>query len=100
MTLILTGNIAAQGGPQMTDTTRVSEAVARPVRTAIQAAPAAAITEFVDAFIYDLNDRQYGALLVLLTLVIAWVQAAYENSRGKALWFRKVGPTTSPVAGQ
>lgn len=84
----------------MTDTTRVSEALARPARTAIQAAPAAAITEFVDAFFYDMADKQYAALLVMLTLLFGWLQAAYENAQGKGLWFRKVGSTTAPVVGQ
>lgn len=84
----------------MPDTTRVSEAIARPARTAIQAAPAAAITEFVDAFFYDMADKQYAALLVMLTLMFGWAQALYENNRGRGLWFRKVGPTTAPVEGQ
>lgn len=84
----------------MTDTARVSEAIARPARTAIQAAPAAAIVEFVDVFFYDMNDKQYAALLVMLTLLFGYAQAAYENSRGKALWLRKVGPTTAPLEGQ
>ena len=83
----------------MSDTTRVSEAIARPARTAIQVVPSAAITEFVDAFIYDMNDRQYAALVVMLTLLFAWIQAAYENAKGRGLWFRAVPPTNQPAAG-
>lgn len=84
----------------MPDMTRVSEAIARPARTAIQAVPAGAITEFVDAFLYDMTDRQYGALVVLLTLLFGWGQAAFENYRGAGLWFREVPPAEQPVAGE
>ncbi len=58
---------------------------ANPIRTAIQLAPAAVITEFSDAFIHDFNDRQYAALLGLLTLVISFVQNKIEERKGKAL---------------
>ena len=85
----------------MTNTpSTVSESVARPARTAIQAVPAGAITEFVDAFIYDMSDRQYGAAVVLLTLLFGWAQAAFENHRGEALWLRRVPPTDTPVEGR
>lgn len=83
----------------MSDTTRVSEAIARPARTAIQVVPSAAITEFWDAFVYDMNDRQYAALVVLLTLIFGYAQAAYENHKGKGLWLRSVPPTDQPAAG-
>lgn len=83
----------------MSKTTRVSEAIARPARTAIQAAPSAIITEFIDSFFYDMADKQYAALLMLLTLLFAWIQAAYENAKGRGLWFRAVGPTEQPVEG-
>jgi hypothetical protein len=80
----------------MSETT-VSEAVARPARTAIQVVPSAAITEFVDAFLYDMTDRQYAALVVVLTLAFGWAQAAIENARGKGLWLRDVPPKRAPV---
>lgn len=61
---------------------RVSEALARPTRTLVQAAPAGALTEFTDVFIYDMNDRQYAALVVVLTLLFGWGQVLVENAKG------------------
>lgn len=77
---------------------RASAAITRPARTAIQATPAFAVTEFVDAFLYDMTDRQYGAAVVLLTLVIGWAQTLVENRTGRGL-LRDVPPTTDPVPG-
>lgn len=71
--------------------TRAPAAVARPTRTALQAAPAYVVTEFVDAWLYDMSDRQYGALVVLLTLVLGWAQVAMENRLGRGL-LRDVSP--------
>lgn len=64
--------------------TIVSEAVARPVRTAVQATPAWAITEGIDAFLWDMSDRQYGIAVILFTMLIGFVQNAIENGIGKA----------------
>lgn len=75
----------------------VSEATARAGRTAPQGGLAWALTEGVDAFFYDMTDRQYGVLIVLLTIVFAFVQAAIENGIGKAL-LRNVPPFDAPVA--
>lgn len=83
----------------MPTSTQVSEAIARPVRTLVQAAPAGAITEFVDAFVYDMSDRQYASLLVVLTLAISFGQNAWENARGKGLFMREVPPREVPVEG-
>jgi len=74
----------------------VSEVIARPTRTAVQATPSFAVTEFIDAFLYDMSDRQYGALVVLLTLIVGLVQNAVENYSGKG-FLRKVPPTDAPV---
>ena len=73
----------------MSITTRVSEAVARPVRTGPQAVAAFAIVEFIDSFINDLTEKQYGAAVGLLVLVLAWLQVVTENFLGKA-FFRAV----------
>ena len=81
----------------MSDTPKVSEAVARPIRTAVQIAPSAAITEFVDAFFWDMTDRQYAALIVILTLAFGTIQAVVENSTGKAWWLRQIPPVEVPV---
>lgn len=60
--------------------------VANPARTAIQAAPAAVLTEFVDAFIVDLSEKQYLALAGLLLLLFSWGQNVIEEVKGKALF--------------
>lgn len=75
----------------------VSQAVARPTRTFVQLSSSAVLTEFVDAFIRDLTDRQYGALLSLLTLVIGTGQVLIENATGKG-FLRKPEPPEKPVA--
>lgn len=62
----------------------VSEVLARPLRTAPQGGAAWAVTEGVDAFIWNMDDRQYGILVVLLTMLFSFVQAAIENGIGKA----------------
>ena len=75
----------------------VSESIARPVRTALQLGAATTITECVDAFLTDLTTQQYGALVAGLTLVLSCVQAALENSTGKAV-LRQIPPREVPVA--
>jgi hypothetical protein len=74
----------------------ISEVIARPVRTGIQLGAATVLTEFVDAFFTDLTDKQYGALVAFLTLLLSMVQAAVENSTGKAL-LRQIPPKEVPV---
>ena len=80
----------------MAEKRMVSWSIAGPTRTLLQAGPSYAIIEFLDAFLWDMNDRQYAAAVVLLTMLIGFVQAAIENSTGKAL-LRKVPPTDVPV---
>jgi hypothetical protein len=77
-------------------TSNISEAIARPVRTAGQLASSAVVVEFIDSFAYDLNEKQYAAAIAFLALVVGWVQVLIENRRGKAL-LRQVPPTTAPV---
>lgn len=67
------------------------EAINRPARTAVQAAPAWMVTEFVDAWLYDMSDRQFGALVALLTFLFAYGQVIIENKVGKGL-LREVPP--------
>lgn len=71
--------------------TRVSEAVARPARTGPQAIVAFAIVEFIDSFINDLTEKQYGAAVGLLVLILAGLQVLAENRLGKAV-MRSVPP--------
>lgn len=75
---------------------RVSEALARPIRTGMQATPAWVITEGIDALVWDMTDRQFGAVMGILTLVIGWVQVTVENAKGKAI-LRAVPPKQAPV---
>ncbi len=57
----------------------------RSVRTAVQAGVSGIIVEFVDAFFYDLSDRQYGAAVALLTILLTYVQNLVEERRGAGL---------------
>jgi hypothetical protein len=59
--------------------------VTRPVRTAGQASVAWLVTEGVDSFFYDFDDRQYGVVLGLLTVVFSWVQVQLENHAGSGI---------------
>lgn len=74
----------------------VSEVLARPLRTAPQGGGAWAVTEFIDAFIHNMDDRQYGILVVLLTIFFSYAQTAIENYKGKA-FLRQVPPLKVPV---
>jgi hypothetical protein len=65
--------------------TKVSEALARPVRTGAQGGAGWAVTEFIDAFFWNMDERQYGILIVVLTTLIGYVQVLVENYFGKAL---------------
>lgn len=65
--------------------TRISEPKARTVRTAMQASPAFAIVEGIDAWVYDMNDRQYGAAIILLTMLFSFLQTTYEDYKGRAI---------------
>jgi hypothetical protein len=65
--------------------------IANPARTAVQLVPSVIITEFVDAFVYDLSDKQYGALAGLLLLGFSYAQNLVEEIKGRAL-FKKDAP--------
>jgi hypothetical protein len=83
----------------MTVQTTVSNQTARAARTGIQAGPAWVLTEFIDAFLYDLSDRQFGALVALLLIVLSYVQVILENHAGWALFrsANRVAPTVTNV---
>lgn len=55
------------------------QSIANPARTGVQMGAAAIIVEFIDAFFYDLSERQYAALVALLILVVSFVQNLYEQ---------------------
>lgn len=64
---------------------KITEKLARPGRTAGQGGLAFAIVEVVDSFGADFTTRQYGALLLLLTLVVSFIQVSVEDGLGKAV---------------
>ena len=74
----------------------ISQAVARPARTLTQLTASAVVTEFVDAFLHDMTDRQYASLLGLLTLVFGYAQVLVEDHIGKG-FLRKPQPPEQPV---
>jgi len=76
---------------------RISEAVARPVRTAGQGTVAWLVTEGIDSFLVDLDERQYGVAVGLLTVAFSFVQNVVENGWGKAL-LRDLPDEGAPVA--
>lgn len=58
----------------------MSAVVNRPVRTAAQSTVAFAVVEFTDSFdIIGMDERQYGAAVVILTIVFSWAQVLIEN---------------------
>lgn len=71
------------------------QSIVRPVRTAVQLAPAAVITEFADAFIYDMNDKQYAALAGVLLLVFSYSQNLYEELKN-----RRIPKDTTVILGE
>lgn len=76
--------------------TGLNEAVARPIRTLMQAGPAYALVEFWDAFFTHLNAQQYAAAVVVITMALSAIQTAIENGLGKGI-LRSVPPKTVPV---
>lgn len=64
--------------------------IAGPVRTAVQMAPAVVVTEFIDAFFYDFDERQYTVFAAALTLVFSFGQNLFEELKGRA--FMKENP--------
>jgi len=74
----------------------VSEAIARPARTTVQGGIGLVFAQFVDAWLYDMNDIQFGSLVALLTIVISFVQNVVEDGIGKAI-LRNVPSKEVPV---
>ena len=62
----------------------LDRSVTGPVRTAAQLVPSAVLTEVIDAFIYNMNDRQYLALAAGLLLLVSWTQNRVESRKGTA----------------
>lgn len=66
-------------------TARISEKLARPGRTALQASPALVIVELIDSTVWDMTNRQYGALVAALTMIFSYILVVVENYKGKAI---------------
>lgn len=65
--------------------TGIRDTIARPVRTAAQGGTGWLVVEFIDAFVYDMSDRQYGIAVALATVVLGYLQNVVENLSGVAL---------------
>jgi hypothetical protein len=64
---------------------RVNAAVAAGARTSIQSGAGWAVTEALNAFhIVDMDPRQYGISVLILTAVFSFLQNNVENGIGKA----------------
>lgn len=74
----------------------ITEAAARPLRTAGQGGLGWIVTELIDAFAWDLTDRQYGVLVLAFGVLFSFVQTTVENRTGKAL-LRTIPPRRAEV---
>lgn len=70
---------------------KFGQKVARPARTAGQGGLAYAIVETLDAFGAEFTTRQYGALVLLGTIIVGFLQVVLEDRLGVAL-LRKMPP--------
>lgn len=77
-------------------TTKVSEALARPIRGVGQTGAGLLVTELIDSTIWDMNDKQFGLVVLILGGLISFAQNAIENYLGKAV-LRDVPPKEVPV---
>lgn len=81
----------------MSNVKTVPSAVARATRTGAQGSLAWAVTEGVDAFIYDMDDRQYGIAVVLLSFLFSFIQNTVENGIGKGIF--RLPTAETPIVG-
>lgn len=79
----------------MTTRTRVNDTVARTARGGAQGGVAYSIDVLISSFAH-LTNEQFGAILVLLTVVVSAVQNVIENRLGVAL-LREVPPKPKDV---
>lgn len=75
---------------------RVSEAVARPARTGVQATPAFLLVWLVDENIWNMNDETFTVMTILVTMLFSFIQTAIENLKGKA-FLRNIPPASAPI---
>ncbi len=75
----------------------VSQSIARPLRTGLQLISAGVLVEVVDSTVWDMTDRQYAAIVALLTMVIGFIQVMIEDKTGTALLRVPNGPAVATV---
>lgn len=80
----------------MTTNATVNESVARPVRTVTQGVVAGALLEVIDSTVWNMPERTYAGLLVLLTALVGFIQVWSENRLGKA-FLRQLEPKEAPL---
>lgn len=64
---------------------KITEALARPGRTAGQFTAAEVTVQVIEAFFASLSTDQHVALLGALTIIYGFLQVVLENRAGKAL---------------
>ena len=74
----------------------VKDAVGRPIRSGLQGGVGWVLTEAIDAFLWDMDDRQYGVSVIILGAVASFIQNTYEDHIGKGL-LRKVPAPDAPI---
>ena len=74
----------------------VNDTAARTVRGGIQGSAGWVATEFIDAFFWNMNDRQYGILVVVLGVIIGFVQNVAENHFGVA-FLKEIPQPDQPI---
>lgn len=75
----------------------ISTTIANPVRTGVQGGVAWGLTEILDSFaILPMDERQYVAVLLLLTVIVSAVQNGIENWKGVG-FLRRVPQPDAPI---
>lgn len=83
----------------MADTNgKVSQVVARPIRTAVQGTPAYVIVYFLNVWhIPSMNPEQFGGSVLFLTLLFSLLQPLIENKIGKGFLRTVPSQSVAPV---
>lgn len=75
---------------------KVSDTTARTARTTVQGGAGWVIVEALNAFGWDMTQRQYGIAVVIAGVVFSFAQNLIENHFGKAL-LKEVPQPDQPV---
>lgn len=79
-----------------TKAAKVTDTVARTSRAGAQTGIGFAVVDVIDSF-HGLTTHQFGALVALLTIVIASVQNVAENAGWIPVLFKRVPDAPTPV---